>query len=186
MLYIMSSGYPAPNLTLGIPASFNAIDFPQSTNCDCSDGYIQSIYSPTTAVSLYYNTTNTTPIYLNSSITLPKGTWQLSYNLTINLYSNFTTIVFLSTSSTPSTALANRVAISQSCFRTNTNSITTTDCRTATSSFIQVIPTITTYYLYGVATTTGTPANTPLFSNALTGLTSDPDSSIIISAIYIK
>lgn len=185
MLYIMSSGYPKPNLILGIPASFNPTDFPQSSNCDCSDGYIQSIYSPTTATSIYYNSTDTIPVYLNNSITIPAGNWQISYNLTINLYSNYTAIVFLSTSSSPSTAIANRVANSQTCFRTNNISTTTTDFRTASSTFVKSLPTTATYYLYGVCTIAGVPANTPIFSNSLTGLTSDPDCSIVLSALYI-
>jgi len=179
------SSYPKPNLTFGIPATFNKNDFPQSDNCDCSDGYIQTVYNPSSAINIFYNSGNTTPVYLNTSISIPSGTWLVNYSAIINLYSNHTTLIFLSTSSNPSTALANRVINSQTFHRTNNTSPTTSDYRTATNTFILTIPSTTTYYLYGVCTISGTPANTVLYSNSLSGLTTDPDVAIFITAIPV-
>jgi hypothetical protein len=178
----MSNPYPKPNLTFGLNQNFNSQDFPQTdSSCDssCSNGYIQNIYNSDV---IYYN--NTDVIYLNSSITLPSGIWQLNYNFPIFTWRDYKSIVFLSTSSSTATAIANRLIISQSVYKSNAN-VLTFSISQCSNSFVLSIPQTTTYYLY--ATIDQIPAaSTPVFNPTITGMTANPDSSIIISAIFIK
>ena len=176
----MSNPYPKPNLTFGLNQNFNSQDFPQTdTSCDCSNGFIQNIYN-----SDVINYNNTDIIYLNSSITLPSGIWQLNYNFPLQTYRDYKSVVFLSTSSNPLTAIANRLIISQSVYKSNTNT-TASSIVQCSNSFVISIPQTRTYYLYGTIDQ-APPLGTPIFSNNITALTTNPDSSIIISAIFIK
>jgi len=176
----MSNPYPKPNLIFGLPSKFNIQDFPQiDSSCDCSNGYIQNIYNSDV---IYYN--NTDVIYLNSSITLPSGIWQLNYNFPIFTWRDYKSIVFLSTSSSTATAIANRLIISQSVYRSNSN-VLNSSISQCSNSFVLSIPQTTTYYLYGTIDQAPA-ASTPIFSNNITAITTNPDSSIIISAILIK
>jgi hypothetical protein len=176
----MSNPYPKPNLIFGLPSKFNSQDFSQiDSSCDCSNGYIQSIYNDNV---INYDGTNT--IYLNSSITLPSGIWQINYNFPIGLFSNHVTIVFLSTSNNPSTAIANRLVNSQTIYKNNSSGtgLSLVQC---SNSFVLSVPQTTIYYLYGVINQSA-PAGTAIFNNNITGTTDNPDSSIILSAIFIK
>jgi hypothetical protein len=182
----MSSYTPANYIKYGnsylIPI-FNDKNYPDTGDTYKPKSYYQNVYN---SAVINYNGTNC--VYLETSITLTKGLWNVSYNANINLYSNFLTVLFLSsanTSDTNANKINNRLILSQTLNRTNSNSTTTQDSRVAYWSGIINVASDTTYYLYGT-TTTAPPASTPLFNPSQTSLTSDPDCNIIITALPLN
>jgi hypothetical protein len=162
--------------------------FPSTTTTSSSSvSTIKYLKSKHDSSVINYNTGNNNVVYLNTSLTLTPGTWMISYNITLSLYANYTTIVFLSSSNpsdTNSNILINRLSESQTCHRTNNTSTTTQDFRCVYWNTIINVTTETTYYLYGTCTTSLSTTQ-KIFDISTTGYTNDPDNSIILSAILL-
>jgi hypothetical protein len=165
----MSSYTPANYIKYGnsylIPI-FNDKNYPDTGDTYKPKSYYQNVYN---SAVINYNGTNC--VYLETSITLTKGLWNVSYNANINLYSNFLTVLFLSsanTSDTNANKINNRLILSQTLNRTNSTSTTTQATRVAYWSGIINVASDTTYYLYAIAASTSSTAATFKISTSST------------------
>ena len=154
-----------------------------------STSYLQSIYN--SAAISFFGGANTVPVYLNVSITLNSGYWFINYNLPLGTFANSTTYVYLSTSppSETNTTLirnTNRLQTSLSMAK-HTTTTASQDYRSTSINLIVQINSITTYYLWANANTGTNPANNYyIFNNSTSGTVDDPESSIILNALYLK
>ena len=138
-----------------------------------------------------WNTSNinfngNTPVYLNASITLDAGWWLIYYNASLIALANTATLAFLSTSSVTTTALDVGNRIDNSISNVKSNSGTGSIGASCTISLFRQVTSTTTFYLYGMSSSSATTSANQIFNIAVSGSVQDPDAQIILSALFIK